>query len=167
MFNKKIKWSLCILTSFYFGAVGCSNKKDSVDLQEKTCDSSLWNYVYNPDRLKVIDSCKTVTGIVKSVRKEADGDYHIQVDIDEQYKGLLNDKNIKGQKGNLVVEVICAFEPKQRNAVGICNGYLNKVYIPKINQYVEITGTYVLDLHHGWMELHPVSSISIANPDNK
>lgn len=28
------------------------------------CDSALWKYVYNPERLEVIDKCKAVTGTI-------------------------------------------------------------------------------------------------------
>lgn len=29
------------------------------------CDTTFWKYVYNPERLQVIDKCKTVTGIIE------------------------------------------------------------------------------------------------------
>src|SRR5438876_8391535 len=53
------------------------------------CDQSLWNHVYNPQRLEVVESCKTVTGIIESKRVEADGDYHIRLKLDPQYANLI------------------------------------------------------------------------------
>ena len=41
------------------------------------CDDSLWNHVYNPSRLQIVDKCITVTGIIDSIRSEQDGDLHI------------------------------------------------------------------------------------------
>src|SRR5947208_9106311 len=38
--------------------------------------------VYHPDRLTVLSPCKTVTGTVRSVRHESDGDYHIALEVD-------------------------------------------------------------------------------------
>ena len=29
------------------------------------CDPAAWKFVYNPDRLQVMDKCKTVTGIIE------------------------------------------------------------------------------------------------------
>src|SRR5712664_3401844 len=36
------------------------------------CNKSLWQYVYNPGRLQVLNPCISVTGTVEEVRKEAD-----------------------------------------------------------------------------------------------
>jgi len=29
------------------------------------CDNALWKYVYDPDRLQVLEKCKTVTGVIE------------------------------------------------------------------------------------------------------
>ena len=47
------------------------------------CDQSLWNYVYHPQRLQVLQPCITVTGTIDEIRKEADGDYHVQFDFQD------------------------------------------------------------------------------------
>ena len=67
--------------------------------------------VYHPDRLTVLAACKTVTGTVRSVRHESDGDYHIALEVDPAYQDTLNAKNVLDQNGWLVVEVIPADEP--------------------------------------------------------
>src|SRR5260370_40579375 len=61
------------------------------------CDQSLWQYVYNPGRLQVLDPCISVTGSVEEVRKEADGDVHILFRLDQQFESLLNEKNVSRQ----------------------------------------------------------------------
>jgi hypothetical protein len=97
--------------------------------------------VYNPQRLEIKEPCKTVTGTVDKVTHETDGDYHINLKLDPEFAGLINDKNVSGEHGNLVVEIIPMDEPK--------------IPAPKKGQHIKVTGSYVLDKHHGWMEIHP------------
>jgi hypothetical protein len=124
------------------------------------CDQSLWDHVYNPSRLHVVDSCKTVTGIIESVRKEADGDFHIRLKLDSQFSNLINSANIKGQYGDMVVEPICVNRVTQADAISSCQNFRQNIVIPPVGNHVEITGSYVLDKEHGgWAEIHPVTSI--------
>ena len=46
------------------------------------CDTSLWKHVYRPARLVVVEKCITVTGTIDHIKREADGDDHIQVKVD-------------------------------------------------------------------------------------
>ncbi len=121
------------------------------------CDPSLWQHVYFPGRLEIIDPCKAVTGVIDSVRWVPDGDFHININLDPPFKNLLNPANIKSQNGDLVTEVICAHFTPLPAAIKSCRGYENKIVIPPVKTHVEITGSYVLDNDHGWMEIHPVS----------
>jgi hypothetical protein len=124
------------------------------------CDQSLWDHVYNPSRLQVIDSCKTVTGIIDSIRTEADGDFHIRLKLDSQFSNLINSANIKGQHGDMVVEPICINPVTQADAISSCQNFRQNIGIPPVGSHVEITGSYVLDRQHGgWAEIHPVTSI--------
>jgi hypothetical protein len=103
------------------------------------CDKSLWNHVYNPSRLQLVDNCRTVSGVIDSIRTEQDGDYHIRLKLDPQFSSFINSANVIGQSGDLVVEPIC----------------INPVTQPD-------AGSYVLDKQHGdWAEIHPVTFISI------
>jgi hypothetical protein len=129
------------------------------NISDIRCDSSLWEHVYHAKRLIVYEQCKTVSGIIKLVRKEPDGDYHIRLKPDSEYENLLNEKNYEHQKGCLVLEPICANKVTQTNAIEDCRGFINKVYIPGLNEHVKVTGSYVLDTQHGWMEIHPVTKI--------
>lgn len=121
--------------------------------------------VYHPDRLLVIASCKTVSGIIESIRREADGDIHFDLKLDPAYAKLINHGNVSGQHGWLVAEIVPADEPgctpgKPPKPVsgtynyGYCTGA--DITSPPIGTHVSVTGPYVLDQSHGWMEIHPV-----------
>lgn len=126
------------------------------------CDQSLWQHVYRPERLQVVESCKTVTGKIEKIRPEKDGDLHILLKLDEGQEHLLNKRNYQQQKGNLVLEPICVGEITQSNAIEPCEGYKNIVEIPGIGDHVKVTGSYVLDTDHMWMEIHPVMKIEVT-----
>jgi hypothetical protein len=124
-------------------------------------DSSLWAHIYHDERLKVLKSRITATGVIERVRKEKDGDDHILLHLDAGQENLLNEKNIREQHGDLVVEPICVNKVKQEDAIVPCSGYLNNVVLPDVGDTVSVTGTYVLDMEHGWNEIHPVTEIVV------
>jgi hypothetical protein len=130
--------------------------------------ASLWAHVYHgrfpsaEDRLQVINSCLTVSGIIVNARREADGDWHVQVDLDAEYRSLLNQANQEKQYGYLVLEPICSNHVSQSDTVaeGLCDGFSQTIFSTDlIGKRVAATGAYVIDRQHGWMELHPVTSI--------
>ncbi len=137
------------------------------------CDASLWQHVYagDPrkfskpqDRLKVITPCVTITGTLIHAKTEADGDFHITVDLDPQYKSMLNAKNTSGQHGYLVVEPVCANPVTQADTIKehACDNFSQKIYNKGMDgKHVTISGAYVTDMEHGWSEVHPVSSITV------
>lgn len=135
------------------------------------CDDGLWTHVYNPQRLIVKQKCIAVTGTIvdatngkrrDGVRHEADGDTHGWLDVDPQFKNLLNAGNLSDEGGNLVFEIVCKYHVKQADAIAGCNSYQATVQIPPVGSHVRITGTYVQDTNHSqWMEIHPVTSIEI------
>ncbi len=97
--------------------------------------------VYHAARLQVLDSCRTVTGTVAQVRAEPDGDYHINLVPDPGQEDVLNQRNLTVQKGALVVEVVTV---DQRETAP-----------PLLRDLLAVTGAFVLDRYHGWLELHP------------
>jgi hypothetical protein len=101
--------------------------------------------VYHPIRLQVLDSCRTVTGTVISVKVEADGDYHVNVLPDSGQEDTVNQRNRTIQHGAVVVEVIPADQ--------------REVAPPLLRDHVQVTGAFVLDKDHGWIEIHPAWSI--------
>jgi hypothetical protein len=123
------------------------------------CDVSLWRHVYHPYRLHVISQCKTVTGTIEDVRYEPDGDVHLRVAVSAS---LVNQANDEYEDGDLVAEIICVGTVTQADAVTACQGYRNAVTVPAVGESVSIIGSYVLDADHGWMEIHPVSSVTVT-----
>jgi hypothetical protein len=121
--------------------------------------------VYHPSRLEVIHPCVSISGTVMSVRAEDDGDVHFDLRVDPR---LVNAGNVAHQHGWLVVEIVPADEPgcvvgqPPRPAsgtydYGTCTGA--NVATPAIGTRVTVTGPYVLDTNHGWMEVHPAWSV--------
>jgi hypothetical protein len=133
----------------------------SVSTSSNGCDQTLWNHVYNPTRLQVVDKCKSVTGIIESKRVEKDGDFHIRVKLDPQFSNMINSANVQNQFGDLVVEPICVNKVTQADAISACQNFHQNISIPPIGSHVKIIGSYVLDKEHGsWAEIHPVTSIT-------
>jgi hypothetical protein len=147
------------------------------------CDESLWNHVWYPARLQVIERCRAVTGIVENISIRGDGDEHIGIKLDPEYTNLVNQKNIDEQYGDLVIETICKNPIRQMDefiactkedtedseghikVIGACvlssiacNGFKQdfEVYA---GEHIKVTGAYVLDTEHGWNEIHPITSI--------
>ena len=112
-------------------------------------------HVYNSWRLKVINSCMLVSGTVDTVRPERDGDYHINIILDNPYQRLLDGRNYSGEHGDLVVEAVCEHSVTQIDAITACEGYHNSIRKPEVGSHVYVVGPYVLDKDHGWMEIHP------------
>lgn len=129
-----------------------------------SCIPGLWSHVYHSYRLHVIKSCTTVTGTVKYISAEPDGDLHIDILLDPAYAGMINAANRAYEYGELVTEAICLFGPiTQADAVGPCRGLTRKPTIPAVGDRVAITGSYVIDADHGWAEIHPVSYVRILS----
>lgn len=135
------------------------------------CDDSLWRHVYHPDRLIVKQQCIAVTGKIvdatsgtepDGVRHEADGDTHGWLKPDAEFVNLLNAGNISDEGGNLVFELVCIFPVTQPDAKTACQGFTNQVGLPAVGSHVRIVGSLVQDTFHAkWMEIHPVTNITI------
>jgi hypothetical protein len=129
------------------------------------CDASLWQHVYHPARLQVVEKCIEVTGTIHHIKGEADGDDHIQVKVDPPFDKLLNDRNLSIQAGCLVVEPICERAVTQTDAIAACKDFHSPVRLPQpqpVGMHVKILGSFILDTeaNHGWTEIHPVTSIT-------
>jgi len=135
------------------------------------CDDTLWAHVYHPHRLIVKQQCLAVTGTIvdatngrepDGVRHEADGDTHGWLKVDPQFQDLLNPGNISNEGGNLVFEIVCKFPVTQTDAQPACSNFRPTIAIPRVGSHVRIVGTYVRDTNHAqWMEIHPVTSITV------
>jgi hypothetical protein len=136
------------------------------------CGDSLWQHVYHPARLLVLQDCVTVTGTIvdatanqaqhqpDGVRHEADGDTHGWLKVDSQFANLINAGNTSDEGGNLVFEIVCHYTVSQADAKPSCLSFTDHSVIPPVGAHVAITGTLVKELNHKpWNEIHPVSRI--------
>ena len=121
------------------------------------CDASLWNHVYSPKRLQQLSPCMSVTGLITESNADADGDQHFLLRLDAGQDKLVNKRNSKKKGGDLVLEIVCANPTSMKKPRSACAGYTNRIPIPRLGAHVRATGTYVLDSHNGWTEIHPVS----------
>lgn len=131
--------------------------------------------VYHPYRLHIVKSCITVTGTIAYVSRENDGDIHVNLSLPPSESNLLDAANIADEYGNLVTEIVPADQPgctpgqppplpptayrSYSYSYGICTGA--DVVTPVVGAQVAVTGPYVLDTDHGWMEIHPVWSMAV------
>ncbi len=134
--------------------------------------------VYLPFRLHVKKRCVTVIGVVDCLRREADGDIHIELRLDRAYRRLLTSANAfqrcPHHRGpHLVVEIIPQREqlPFLDNSANLAGFVTPRA--PPAGARITVTGPYVLDtnaLHDliipgknvaGWAEIHPAWNITI------
>lgn len=131
-----------------------------LDASDPRCGAlaSMWPHVYHPRRLQVVSQCLSATGTVMHIRSEPDGDLHVRVALDTGQDDLLNEANRSQQRGDLVVELICEHNITQEDAINSCSGWDRRFQL-RHREHVRVVGSYVVDREHGWMELHPVSSV--------
>ncbi len=135
------------------------------------CGDGLWQHVYHPYRLLVMNECVTVSGTIvdasngryhDGVKHEGDGDTHGWLQLDPQFANLLNNGNMTQEGGNLVFEIVCHYAVTQADAKPACSTFGDQTVIPPVGSHVAITGTLVQDTNHQrWNEIHPVSRIVV------
>jgi hypothetical protein len=113
-------------------------------------------------------------GVVEIIRTEADGDYHVLVRLDPgqpdpQGGNWINTCNVTclngAQHGDLVTEPICEHLITQTDAMAACAGYVNPAKVPSLDEHVQVSGPWVLDTEHGWLEVHPATYINCGTPN--
>ena len=125
------------------------------------CDPALWDRVYNPSRLEIKKECLTVTGVIEESSPNSDGDHHMLLKLDAGQDDLLTKKNMNKKDGYLVIEAVCVNTGEDKKVKKTCKGYVNNIKIPDIGAHVRVTGSYVIDSHNGWAEIHPISKIEV------
>jgi hypothetical protein len=108
--------------------------------------------VHDPGRLNILSSCEEVIGIVDHSERAHDGDYKLYLDVEDDYKYLLNEQNDKRANGLLVVEVI----PKDQES--------SSIQIPEDGDRIKIVGAWVTDdpdRYPGWNEIHPAWKVVV------
>ncbi len=109
-------------------------------------------------------------GIVDRVIPEGDGDIHVDLRLVASEENLLNQGNLSGAHGDLVTEIVPADQPgcvvgqpprppAPGMNFGICTGA--DIAAPSVGELVSETGPLVLDLDHGWREIHPVWGLRV------
>ena len=127
--------------------------------RRSACGTALWRHIYHPDRLRLVRRCMIVRGTVTELRWEPDGDLHILL---ATRPGLVNAANDQYEHGDLVLEEICQGSVTQADAVAACRGVPHDLTVPSVGDRVMVSGSYVLDADHGWMEIHPVTNLTIT-----
>ena len=98
---------------------------------------------YDPSRLRILDTCVTVEGVVVShPSKYTDGDITFDLELDPEYSHMLSIGSHILRRGRIHVEIVEGDQPN--------------VYVPKMGERVRIVGVWVVDTDHGsWSEIHP------------
>jgi hypothetical protein len=121
--------------------------------------------VWKPDRLRILSPCLRAAGVVVQVIREPDGDRHVWFDPDKGFESLLNRENHFQGKPAMLAEIVpdCPLDtnPPDANAAASCPE--STLPIPGPGDHIDIYGPWVLDLDHGWQEIHPVDSIVISD----
>lgn len=115
-------------------------------------------FVYRPGRLQVLRPCLHVTGVVRFVFVEDDGDVHLRLALDPPFEALLVAGNYTATAGELVVEPVCYALALHADALRLCAADPDPVStLPDVGNHVWMEGRYVLDIGHtAWAELHPL-----------
>jgi hypothetical protein len=137
--------------------VASAAKAESPQNASDRCDPSLWDHVYSPKRLQQFAPCLTVTGVLEESDADPDGDQHFLLKLDPGQDTLVNKRNKTKKGGAMVLEIVCANPTSMKKPRSACAGYTSPVAVLPVGAHVRATGSYVLDLHNGWMEIHPVS----------
>ncbi|PYR41154.1 MAG: hypothetical protein DMF93_09175 [Acidobacteria bacterium] len=128
------------------------------------CDTTLWPHMHDVQRIKIVTACVTVTGVIATVGSSDDGDIDMALTLDAGFGNLLNSANVTKLNGNLQIEAICQapVHADVPDAQRTCANFNGAVPIPAVGTHVRVTGVYVLDSDHGWMEIHPISVMTAA-----
>jgi hypothetical protein len=119
--------------------------------------------VHNPERLQVLAACRHAAGVAVDVVHEADGDYHVWFRVDPAYQLLLNAENHFQGRPAMLAEITPDCPPGSNPPDGAAAAKCPKsrLPIPRIGDHFAVDGPWVLDVDHGWREIHPVDSIQI------
>lgn len=134
------------------------------------CDQTLWQHVYNPQRLKVLAPCQEFVGVKQDAtrgkrsngcRREADGDDHCWLKLEGDQVKLINNKNVINEGANLVYEPMCQHKVTQADAMKVCRNWAQQILIAPIGARLRLRGAYVLDTEHGHTECHPCEVVEV------
>jgi hypothetical protein len=103
-------------------------------------------------------------GTVVDVAHEDDGDHHVWFKPDPGFESLLNAENHFQARPAMLAEIVpdCPLDTNPVSAPAAARCPTTKLRIPVIGNHVSMWGPWVLDIDHGWREIHPVDSIQIG-----
>jgi hypothetical protein len=112
------------------------------------------NGVWGPQRLRVLSTCVTVSGVIKGLTPTSgpanDNDFGIDIKPDSQFTPLLSICNLVIEGGLLHLEVVPSQQPSLANTLASL----------RPGDKITVTGSLVLDTDHGYgAEIHPVWAI--------
>lgn len=115
------------------------------------------NGVWGPQRLRVIDTCVTVSGTVEGVTPQYgpsnDNDFGVDIRLDAQYTSLLSVGNMVVGGSLMHAEVVPSDQP----------ALAAQLRVIQPGERITITGALVLDTDHGYgAEIHPVWAIQLG-----
>ncbi len=121
--------------------------------------SNVFNETHSPPRLRIINTCRVVEGVVVGApRIVNDGDFVFDIHPSEEHRDTLSLGSIILRRNRLHIEVVPAdhFEVLEPVGGGVCPG-----------DRVEIVGVFVVDTDHGmWSEIHPVNRIIVIEKNS-
>jgi hypothetical protein len=127
--------------------------------------------VRRPGRFTEVAACVTFDGVVRAVKRESDGDLHIQVLVDAPAQRYLNARNMQAQHGALVLEI----EPREHGARTRAADptrvnthppapYCPATCTPVAGDRLHVTSAILTDneADHGWNEAHSPNDLQIT-----
>jgi hypothetical protein len=142
------------------GTIDASRRSCQITLTEQpmVCDDALWTPVYLRDRLRVLDACQAISGIVADVGLETDGDLVMELIPDPQYISILRPGNRSNPDahGHLIVEVPCQGPTTEAAPRVACASFTGtRIPVPTMGSHIVAAAHWVEDLNHAaWGELH-------------
>jgi hypothetical protein len=135
-----VRVRIAAILFMFLPTLGCSHPPQPVRF---TCPAHAKRGVYNNNRLHVLKECEWYRGKVTQAESRDDGDLHFLMQPDAGFTRFLNTGNYNDEGGNLVIEIM----PGQ------------KLPAPVVGEHIAVFGTWVLDEHNSWNEIHPVWGI--------
>ncbi len=131
------------------------------------CKGDPHAHVWSPDRLVLLAACVRVTGTIDEESPQPDGDYHVRLRLDpgQECSGqsCTNGRNLSQLAGDLLLEPVCETPVERPAAIAACRDYHNPLTLPPVGSHVAAVGPFVLDVEHGWNEIHPLESVIVVS----
>ena len=119
---------------------------------------TIQNGVWGFQRLRVIDTCVTVSGVIEGIAPQYgpanDNDFQVDIRLDSQYASLLSVGNYVVGGALMHVEVV----PSDQGSLAA------QLHAMQPGERITITGALILDTDHGYgAEIHPTWAIQLGS----